>query len=116
MANLDDTRERLLQNRSRAAAGIHVLSLVDGTQRHLNTHPYARSIGWSADGRTVYALSQDGRRVLAVPVDGGSPMLLHTLPFEANWVATTYQGQWFVFSAPGATGDVWRIENFDAGR
>ncbi len=100
----------------RAEAGIYVLSLVDGTQRRLNTHPDVSPIGWSADRRTVYALSQDRRGVLAVPVDGGSPTLLHTLPFEANWVATTYQGQWFVFSAPGATGDVWRIENFDPER
>ena len=107
----------LLRNRApRDEAGIYVLSLVDSTQRRLNTQPYVSPIGWSADGRTVYALSQDRRDVLAVPVDGGSPTLLHTLPFEANWVGTTYDGQWFVFSVSGATGDVWRIENFDAER
>ena len=61
----------------------------------------------------MYALSQDGRAVLAVPVDGGSPTVLETLPFEANWVATTYNGRWFAFASSGAAGDVWRIEDFD---
>ncbi len=112
----DRTRLALLRNRRGDLAGIYVLSLVDGTQKRLNTQPYVSPMGWSPDGQTIYALSQDRWGVLAVPVDGDSPTLLHTLPFAASWVATTYQGHWFVFSAPGATGDVWRIENFDVER
>ena len=86
----DRSQVALLKNRApRDEAGIYVLSLVDGTQRRLNTQPFVSLIGWSADGRTVYVLSQDGRGVSAVPVDGGSPTLLHTLPFEASWIGTS---------------------------
>ena len=114
----DRTQVAVLLNRAprNELAGLYVISLVDGARRRLATQPDVSPLGWSEDGPTIYALSQDRRGVLAVPADGGTPTVLATLPFEANWVGTTYHGRRFVLSSSDATGDVWRVEDFDPGR
>lgn len=113
----DQSQVVVLRNRSpRSEAGLYVISLAEGVHRRLTTQPDVSPIGWSEDGRTVYALSTDRRAVLAVPEDGGMPTVVESLPWEANRVGTTYGGRWFVFESSEATGDVWRIESFDPSR
>lgn len=110
----DGTQVLLRHNRQPSSlAGLYVSSLAGSLQERLAGEPYAAAIGWSEDGQVVYALAQDGRQVVAIPVDGGPAIEAGVLPFEADNRAATFNGRWFVFSSAAAIGDVWGIENFD---
>ena len=61
-------------------------------------------------------MSANGRAILSVPVEGGPPTVLDTLPFVGSPVGATYDGEWFVVAVVGVDGDVWRIEDFDLNR
>jgi Tol biopolymer transport system component len=87
-------------------------------------------IGWSADGRSIYAV--DGIRaasrgvsvstgetltrakILRLPVDGGPPTIVLPLPFEEiGSVAMFPDGRRFVCAVYSSRSDVWVVENFD---
>jgi Tol biopolymer transport system component/DNA-binding winged helix-turn-helix (wHTH) protein len=88
-------------------------------------------IGWSLDGTFIYAV--DGKRaadrgvsvsfretitdarILRVPVNGGRPETILSLPFnEVGTVAMFADGRRFVVSVYSSRSDVWLVENFDA--
>jgi hypothetical protein len=90
-------------------------------------------IGWSSDGRSIYAY--DGRRAAArglsvafgetvtaarivrIPVDGGPAATVLNLPFdEVGGVAMFPDARRFVVSVYSSRSDVWVVENFDAAR
>jgi hypothetical protein len=77
-------------------------------------------IGWSADGKYVYAFdSAGGRKVSMVRADGAEVKPLGELFVNANSsiesAAITPDGQRIVYSANQVRSDVWIVENFDGG-
>ena len=88
-------------------------------------------IGWSPDGRFIIAIEGKraayrgltasfeetitGGRVLRLPVTGGAPETLVTLPFdEVGGVAMFPDGRKFVASVYSSRSDVWVVNDFDA--
>ena len=88
-------------------------------------------IGWSPDGRFIIAIDGKraayrgltasfeetitGGRVLRLPVTGGAPETLVTLPFdEVGGVAMFPDGRKFVASVYSSRSDVWVVNDFDA--
>ena len=88
-------------------------------------------IGWSPDGRFI--VGYEGKRaayrgiiasfeetvteakIFRVPVKGGPPEALVTLPFdEVGSIAMFPDGRRFVASVYSSRSDVWAVDNFDA--
>jgi Tol biopolymer transport system component/DNA-binding winged helix-turn-helix (wHTH) protein len=88
-------------------------------------------IGWSPDGTAIYAV--DGKRaadrglsvsfretltdatILRVPVNGGPPETVLSLPFEEVGSVTMFpDGRRFLCAVYSSRSDVWVVENFDA--
>jgi Tol biopolymer transport system component len=88
-------------------------------------------IGWSDDGTAIYGL--DGKRaayrglsvsfgetltlarILRIPVNGGEPTTILTLPFEeVGSVSMFPDGRRFVCTVYSSRSDVWLVEHFDA--
>lgn len=86
-------------------------------------------IGWSADGTAVYAY--DGKRaadrglsvifretvtaarILRVPLNGGQPTTIVSLPFEeVGGIAMFPDGRRFVVSVYSSRSDAWLVDNF----
>ena len=90
----------------------------------------ADPIGWSADGRTLYAVqarpglhrglaavlgeTTTETRVIAVPIDGGPPRDVLRLPFEeVGGVSISADGRTIVCAVYSSRSDVWIVEHFD---
>jgi Tol biopolymer transport system component len=103
-------------------------ALVYGVSQPSESVPFP--IGWSPDGRFIIAF--DGRRaayrgitasfeetltdakILRVPVQGGAPETLLTLPFdEVGSIAMFPDAQRFVCAVYSSRSDVWVAEHFD---
>jgi Tol biopolymer transport system component/DNA-binding winged helix-turn-helix (wHTH) protein len=103
-------------------------TLVYGARRP--SDPVPVPIGWSPDGKFI--LAYDGKRaayrgitasfeetitdarIFRVPVKGGPPELLLTLPFdEVGSIAMFPDGRRFVASVYSSRSDVWAVDNFD---
>ena len=88
-------------------------------------------IGWSPDGTSIYAL--DGKRaayrgvsvsfgetvtetrILIVPLNGGRPKTILSLPFEEVGSVTMFpDARRFWCTVYSSRSDVWVVENFDA--
>lgn len=116
----------------RPSRGIWV---IDTEDRHA-TPVYATSaasfmpLGWSADGRAIYAV--EGKnwanrgltaplgetvtdvKILLVHLNGGDVKTVATLPFEEiGGVSMTPDGRRFVFTVYPSRSDVWVVDNFD---
>jgi Tol biopolymer transport system component/DNA-binding winged helix-turn-helix (wHTH) protein len=104
-------------------------TLVLGARRPSDPYPYP--IGWSPDGKFI--LAYEGKRaayrgitasfeetltaarILRVPVAGGSPETVMTLPFdEVGSIAVFPDGRRFAVSVYSSRSDVWVVDNFDA--
>ena len=77
-------------------------------------------IQWSINGKWIYAWKQGGGSPISIwmiPVDGGEPEELVTLPFEKippySGISMTQDGKRIVCSVDQKISDVWLIENFD---
>ena len=87
-------------------------------------------IGWSPDGRWIYAW--DGKRaasrgvtvpyeltisdaiIVRVPLSGGEPETIVSLPFEeVGTVAAFSDGRRFLCTVYSSRSDIWVVENFD---
>jgi len=103
-------------------------TLVYGAHRQSDTVPFP--IGWSPDGKFI--LAYDGKRaayrgitasfeetitdakIFRVPVKGGPPEVLLTLPFdEVGSIAMFPDGRRFVASVYSSRSDVWAVDDFD---
>jgi hypothetical protein len=75
-------------------------------------------VGWSADGRFIYASEQsDYRHVVAIPVEGGPAKPFLTLPVvegrTINESRMSPDGHRIAFTVGESTSDVRVITNFD---
>jgi len=87
-------------------------------------------IGWARDGTSVYAF--DGKRaanrgvavslgetvtdvrILKVPLNGGTPQTVLSLPFDEIGSVTMFPDERrFLCTVYTASSDVWVVENFD---
>ena len=103
-------------------------TLVYGARRPSDTVP--TPIGWSPDGRFI--LATDGKRaayrgvtasfeetiteakILRVPVSGGPPETVLSLPFDEVGSVTMFpDGRRFVVTVYASRSDVWVVDNFD---
>jgi dipeptidyl aminopeptidase/acylaminoacyl peptidase len=99
----------------RSDAGLWAVSLRDASQSLLMRRA-GPPIGWSADGGAVYAIEWDSGDVVRVPLTGGEPAVVTTLPFEsgASCTATERDGRVTLLCTVSEYAfDAWMIENFD---
>jgi Tol biopolymer transport system component len=116
------------------ARGIYVIS-ADGSEVPIHQPPQKSDsdpfpIGWSSDGRFIYAVdgkraayrgvtapfeeTLTGVRILKLPVNGGRPDTIMTVPFEEVGSITVFpDGLKFVCAVYSSRSDVWVVENFD---
>jgi hypothetical protein len=94
--------------------GLWMISLVDSSQVRLVEGRWL-PVGWSADGRSIYAISGDDGTVKRLPAAGGEGVVLPQ-PDTGNASCEPYdrpQGLVWVCTEGESFADVWMIENFD---
>ena len=117
-------------------AGLWIVGTTNGLERLIykpadpsETTPWP--IGWSHDGMAIYAVN--GKRaahrgrstslgetitdagIFRVPVSGGQPTLVLSLPFgEIGGIAMFPDGRRFVCAVYSSRSDVWVVDDFDA--
>jgi serine/threonine protein kinase len=99
--------------------GIWVVSVEDSNQK-LIREGYVWPIGWSEDGKWIYASEdgQDGLNVLMISAEGEYEKQLATIPFDMEnrilgSLCMTFDGEHLIFPVYEVQSDVWMIENFD---
>ena len=105
---VDDPQYRRLEAR------IWILSLEDAGQRFLpRTAEFSRLIGWSSDGKWLYAHASGGSTIHAVSVDREESRTLLTLP--GSILRCSFHGahRKIVCAVAETKSDVWMVENFD---
>ena len=71
-------------------------------------------VGWSADGRWVYAQRPEAHRVVRIPSGRGAAETLLDIPFErVGEIDIAPDGTRVVCAVPVSQSDIWLIENFD---
>ena len=75
----------------------------------------AQPIGWSDDGRWIYAMesSADPPVLQRIPADGGAPATIAVLPWSETTECDSVDMQQFVCTVNEGQSDVWIAENFD---
>ncbi len=102
--------------------GVWLVSLEDSLQVLISKGDLA-PIEWSTDGKWIYAwnILKKPVEILMVPVNGGKPKTLVTLPFDhiesqignGNGISMTPDGKRIVCVVVETQSDVWMMENFD---
>ncbi len=75
-------------------------------------------VGWSSDGRWVYARGPFSSEIIRVPASGGPAETVAKLPFDPSLIsfASTdlhFDGEHFVVDVAEPLSDFWLLENFD---
>ena len=74
-------------------------------------------IGWSSDGKQIYAFEYEKDTIVAIPAEKGDPRKIVTLPLPAgrtlDYAAITSDGGRIAYVVSESQSDVWMIENFD---
>ena len=52
-------------------------------------------------------------KILMIPVNGGQPKTIASLPSEIGGVSMTPDGRRFVYTVYSSRSDVWVVDNFD---
>ena len=100
--------------RKDAEFGLWLISLVNGSEKLLVGNQWVHPIGWSTDGRLVYAIHNDPNNViLAVRTTGGETVTAFTTPGDIFDGAITPDGRRFVCSIGESRSDLWLVERFD---
>lgn len=73
-------------------------------------------VGWSPDGKSVYAFPFTGSALLSISTGGGDPKTIVTFPGEIVNAVVTPDGKKFVCDVEDAKSDVWVVDNFDPSR
>jgi len=114
--------------------GLWVIDTTDGRETPVyETSASVVPLGWSVDGRSIYALegkplnfrgltaafgeTLTNARVVRVPVNGDNVKTLVTVPFEEiGGVSMTPDGRSFICVVYSSGSDVWVVDDFDASR
>jgi Tol biopolymer transport system component len=96
----------------RSEIGIYLISLKDRSVKAL-TKGDIRPVSWSPDGNTVYAFRSFTGEIVAIPVAGGNPRNVLTLPGRITDATVSLDGRKIVGSVAEEKSDVWLMENFD---
>jgi Tol biopolymer transport system component len=74
-------------------------------------------IGWSSDGKQIYAVEYEKGAIIAIPTGKGDPRTIVTLPLPADrtldYAAISSDGSRVAYVVSESQSDVWMIENFD---
>jgi Tol biopolymer transport system component len=75
-------------------------------------------IGWSSDGKQIYAVEYEKGTIFAIPAEKGDPRTIVTLPLLANrslgyGARISSDGRRIAYVVTESQSDVWMIENFD---
>jgi len=106
-----------------SSRGIWVLSPKTGERRSLYPGNYL-PVGWTLDGRGVYAAIQRGLtlEIIAIDAEKGNSrtVLVTTIDQEKGapshfYVGMTPDGKRFIFQVGKSQSDIWLVENFDPG-
>lgn len=114
----DGSRLALYRNRpshgpdSPLQRGPMVIDLERGSEATVIDEQLADPVGWSPDGKWVYAHALDGVSLFMVPSTGGQPRVT-SLPFESDSVSMTPDGR-LVAGVRQVQSDVWLMDGFDA--
>jgi serine/threonine-protein kinase len=96
--------------------GLWIISLNDGTTKFLFGGPEIIPIGWSADGRWVYARANGSREVVKVEVGSAKVDTVVAVPFDAMTISMDcmdFDGKQLVVNVADRLVDIWLLENFD---
>lgn len=92
--------------------GLALVPIGERTYRLLLPGAY-RPIGWSSDGRFVYAARNSfapaPEELIAVPVDGGPPRPLATLPAGFRSEDLSLDGQLLLATQVQSRSDTWQL-------
>jgi hypothetical protein len=112
-ASRDDERVLVYLNRDDRQGGLWSISAAGGEPRLLALH--MRPLGYSPDGRTIYAADLLNSKVFLVPADGGPPSHPVALPFDkpALQIAHIPGTRSFLYAIDASDSDIWLMENFD---
>jgi Tol biopolymer transport system component len=101
----------------RPTPGLWVVSLEDSSEKFLGGRSTRRPIGWSPDGKWVYAydVMLGKTEYLMIEVESGQTNPLSTLPFtiEGKTYYKIADDKAEIFVDEKIQSDVWVIENFD---
>jgi Tol biopolymer transport system component len=84
----------------------------DGSEDHELLRDNARPVGWSSDGRTVFAARYGSTvvdQLLGVPAAGGVPRVLLTLPSGYRVEDVSRDGRLLMVNQEESRSDAWRI-------
>jgi TolB protein len=103
--------------------GIWTISRQNGERKFLHGGTHL-PVGWSPDGRWIYAANRTGRalEIIAVDTETGSSKSVLEVPVDPGegtpnhfFVGVAPDGKSFVFSVGKSLTDIWLVENFDQG-
>jgi hypothetical protein len=89
-----------------------VISLIDGSETFYGK--LCNPVGWSPDGRSVYASIWD--KMVSIPVGPANrdmPRTVFTAPGDIGAASVSPDGKKFVLRALETKSDVWVVDNFD---
>jgi Tol biopolymer transport system component len=92
--------------------GLSVISMVDNSETSYER--LCNPVGWSPDGRSIYA--SIGNKMLSIPVNPSgrsAPRTIFTAPGDIGAASVSSDGRKFVLRVMEAKSDVWVVENFD---
>jgi Tol biopolymer transport system component len=98
--------------RVRSDIGIYVISVENRSAKVLAKGDL-RPVGWSPDGKFVYAFRSYTGELVTMPATGGNPRVIVRLPGRITEGSVSSDGSKIVCSASEETSDVWLMENFD---
>jgi hypothetical protein len=92
-----------------------------GEPRELNlpaeSYPYARSISWAPDSKSVIFFGMSGNRIYIQPIDGGEPRGIRIVPEDMHApdgpLSMLPDGR-IAFMARTSTSEVWVLKNLFA--
>ena len=106
------------RSQGESLGGVWLVSLTDDSQRRVLAFRKGDAdlpwpIGWTRDGDEI--LVQRGREILRVSKQGGEPVLVLTLPEDADYCTPIPSGAMDEFVCEKVEGNVnvWLVEDFD---
>jgi hypothetical protein len=108
-----DLAERIRTSPNEAYVGLWLISLVDHSAGILHGGQGFFPVGWSPDGKLVYASPHSTNTIVSIPAGGGDLQTVATLPGEISDAVVTPDGKKIVSNVVEQKSDVWLVWNFD---